>query len=138
MFERCLRFRLDTPLGRVTTIAVGLVLLLPTATPVSAQFTKLLECNSDVTIVLGTQMANTVPVTLIVENGPSNDDTLPNGIPVSQAFDMITFWPSCDTTLPCNILMGPPQPVVFVGPVMNSCAEGVTKVPKSPARRAGT
>ena len=87
MFERCLRFRLDTPLGRVTTIAVGLVLLLPTATPVSAQFTKALDCNSQLKIALGTQTGNTVPVTLTLTR-PRAAFEVRDGLEMTQVLDV--------------------------------------------------
>ena len=110
MLKRCLRFRLGTPLGRVITMTVGFALLVPVATPVPAQLTKALDCNSDIQISLGVQTGSTVPVTLTVISGPATDAV---DVPVIQTFPSITFFPSCSTTLPCVVDTGPPQPVTL-------------------------
>ena len=119
MLKRWSRFRLDTPLGRVITMAVGFALLVPVATPIPAQInTKALDCNSDIMISLGVQTGQTVPVTLTVISGPATDAA---DVPVIQTFPSITFFPSCSTTLPCVVDTGPPQPVTLGALTSTTC-----------------
>lgn len=119
MLVRFLRLNSGPQLGRVTLIALALMLLPSMAASEETDVVKALDCNSELIINLPMDAAPgaTIPVTLEVVNGVSTDAADNN---VEQLFKAITFWPSCTNTLPC--VPDPALPISFVGPVSTDCA----------------
>ena len=88
-----------------TSLGIALLLVAVIAGgPLSAQAPDLggsgqiNECNGDITINTGMIVGTTLPVTLEIENGPSNDAA---DNPVAATFDPINYWGSCSSTGPC-------------------------------------
>lgn len=118
MLARC--FRLEPgPLPIVAALTL-LVLLLTPAAAVSAPqpVRQALDCNSDLFIDIPptVEAGDTFTVVLTVINGVSTDAL---NADVGQRFDVISFFPSCTSTMPCD--EDTALPVSFVGPVITDC-----------------